>query len=464
MKKNDEFVLDITDINEDGDGVGKYEGQVFFVKGAIPGDTILCGATALKKNYGFARIIEIQKASPDRVRPICFVAGKCGGCSLLHMSYEGQLRLKEKRVLDCFKRLGGFSEDKIQRALEPIVGASVIYGYRNKAQYPVGTDKNGNVVVGFYAKRSHRIVECLDCKIGHPLDKDILTAVKDWVARNRISVYDEITGKGYLRHIVIRHSSLDEIQVSLVVTGEKVPAEDDLIKSLAIIPVDSLCINVNKSRGNVILGNKTINIWGEPTILDRYKVEYGDIENSFEVKISTESFFQVNHEQMEKLYSIALDYAELTGEEIVWDLYCGIGTITMALAKHAKEVLGIEYVSRAINDAKENVKNNKIDNCKFYCGAAEDVLQNADSFGSLSNPDVVVLDPPRAGADSTVLSAILGASPKRIVYVSCNPATLARDCKILCESAKYEVQKITPVDQFCHGTHVETVVLMTRVK
>lgn len=459
MKKNDTFELEITGLGKDGEGIGHYDGMTFFVSNALPGDIIKASVTKLKKTYGYARIISVITPSPDRVPSPCPVSQQCGGCSLMNYSYKAQLRMKESLVEDDLVRIGGFDRNMISQIKEPIIGMSDPLHYRNKAQIPVGELPDGRIVTGFYARHSHRIIEPdseKGCLIGAVSNEAITHAVRSWMYENHIHAYDEATEKGLIRHILIRHGvHTGQVMVTLIINGKKIPAADNLVwrLTLACPDITSICININKNKGNTILGDRTECIWGEPTITDKV----GNI--SFD--ISAKSFFQVNPVQMEKLYSRALCYASLTGNENVYDLYCGIGTISLFLAREAGHVTGVEVVPDAVKDAVRNARLNGFKNTNFYTGKTEDVLPKLISQGRPA--DVIVLDPPRKGADKSVLDTILAVAPKRIVYVSCDPATLARDLKILCEDGTYALKKYTPVDQFPETMHVETVVLLEKV-
>lgn len=458
MKKNDEFEIDITGIGKDGEGIGHIDGMTFFVSGALPGDTVLAHVTKLKKSYGYARVSRIVQPSPDRVISPCPVSDRCGGCSLMNYSYKAQLRMKEDIVEDDLVRIGGFDREFIEQIKEPIIGMADPLHYRNKAQIPVGMTPDGRIVMGFYARHSHRIIEpdpSAGCLIGAPENQVITDAVREWMYENRVRAYDETTQKGLIRHILIRHGvHTGQVMVCLVINGKSIPAADNLVDRLksACPDITSICININKNTGNVILGERTDCIWGEPVITDKV----GDV--SFD--ISAKSFFQVNPVQMEKLYSKALEYADLQGSENVYDLYSGIGTISLFLAEKAGHVTGVEVVPDAVKDAVRNAKLNSFNNTNFYTGKTEDVLPKLVSQGRPA--DVIVLDPPRKGAERSVLETIMSVAPSRIVYVSCDPATLARDLAILCSDGAYKLEKYTPVDQFPESVHVETVVLMSR--
>ncbi len=480
MKKNDIFPLTITDMGTAGEGIGHYEGMTFFVPGAAAGDTILAGATKLKKKYGYARVVEITEPSKYRVTPPCSVAAQCGGCQLQHLSYEKQLELKAAKVRENMIRIGGFSEEKLAEVTEPIIGMETPFRYRNKAQFPVGYDKNGSVITGFYAVRSHRIIPVDDCMLGVPVNEEILAAVKAYMKETGASAYNEETHKGLLRHILIRYGfTSKQIMVCLIVNGNALPEEEQLVKRLSEIPgMTSIVLNTNDKVTNVILGEETRTLWGESTITD----SIGNVR----FKISAKSFYQVNPVQTEKLYGKALDYAGLSGNETVWDLYCGIGTISLFLAQKAKAVYGVEIVPQAIADAKENAALNHMENAHFTAGKAEEVLpafyagdkkvrsellgakaaEGTDAYAAgaaedAMHPDVIVVDPPRKGCDEACLDTMVRMQPKRIVYVSCDPATLARDLKYLSDNG-YELQKLCPVDQFPNTMHIENVCLLTR--
>ena len=455
-KKNEELELRITDLGSEGEGIGKIEGFPFFVKGALPGDKILAGVTKAKKNYAFARLIKVIEPSPDRVEPPCHVAGRCGGCRLQGLSYEAQLKFKSDKVYNDLLRLGGVPSEKLDEIFEPIMGMdSIPLRYRNKAQYPFGKDKNGNIIYGFYAGRTHDIIPCEDCLLSSPENKDILERIVLWMKEFGIEPYDERLHTGVVRHVLIRKSfAFDEFMVCLVINAKKLPHEEKLIEKLS--DVASLSYSVNTEDTNVIMGDSYTTIHGNPVIRDRI----GDLI----FNISPLSFYQVNPVQTEKLYKTALEYAELKGNETVWDLYCGIGTISLFLACNAKKVCGVEIVPQAIDDAKKNAENNDILNAEFFVGAAEEVLPEYyanNSSDDMIHPDVIVVDPPRKGLDSVCIDTIVKMSPERIVYVSCDPATLSRDVKIFCENG-YELKRVRPCDMFPMTVHVETVVLLTR--
>ena len=449
-RKNDIVTLEIVDCGTDGEGIGKADGFTVFVKDAVIGDTIMAKIMKAKKNYGYGRLMEILKPSPYRVEPVCLSARQCGGCQLQAVSYEEQKVFKEKKLRGHLERIGGFTEFP----MEPLIGMDDPYHYRNKAQFPVGRNKEGRIVTGFYAGRTHAIIENRDCALGIPQNKDVLDRVIAHMEKYNIAPYDEATGKGLVRHIFVRYGFFTgELMVCLIINGQDLPHQRELVEKLCEIPgMTSISLNMNKKRSNVILGDKVKTIWGEDYITDKI----GDI--SYE--ISPLSFFQVNPKQTWKLYSKALEYADLHGEETVWDLYCGIGTISLFLAQKAKFVRGVEIVPAAIEDAKRNAQINHIENVEFFVGKAEEVLPREYEKNGVY-ADVIVVDPPRKGCDAMLLKTILKMQPKRVVYVSCDSATLARDLRFLCDNG-YELKKVCGVDQFPQTVHVETIVLLSK--
>ena len=545
-QKNDLIRLEITDLTEEGQGVGKKDGLVFFVKDSVMGDLVEARILKAKKNYAYAKVEKLLEASPYRITPLCSVAGKCGGCQLQHLSYEKELAWKEDRIAQSLIRIAGLSPEEVESKKEGILGG-VLSRYRNKAQYPV---QNGNSIseanedssclkMGFYGFHSHRIIETEDCLINSAENPLILNCIKDWAREYKISGYEEETGKGLLRHIFLRKGfSTGEILLCLVLNGKSLPHGKELWEKLQRLPLraeagglqrgvevscrmdaeseaDGRCgvdtereadihcgvdakseadiycgmdarseadvhcgenrkvpgkivglsMNINEGRGNAILGRETRCLYGKDSIEDKI----GELSFS----ISVPSFYQVNPAQTEKIYGKALEYAALTGEETVWDCYCGIGTISLFLAQKAKQVYGLEIVPEAIENAKKNAEKNGLQNTEFFVGAAEEVLpkwveeqkrelsaKGADC-GIGDMVDVVSLDPPRKGCDEACLSAVLELSPKRIVYVSCDPGSLARDIKYLREGG-YELEKWVGIDNFPRTGHVETVVLLSR--
>lgn len=454
FKKNQIVEIYIDDIGNEGEGIGHIDGYALFLKDAVIGDRVRAKIIKTKKNYGFARVEEILEPSKDRVEPKCPVARPCGGCTLQHLSYDKQLEYKFNKVKNCLERIGGLNG--IEEKMEPIYGMEEPFYYRNKAQFPVGTDKEGNLVTGFYAGRTHSIIDCTHCAIQHPVNEEILLKVLDYMKGNGITAYDEKIHKGLVRHIVTRVGFVTgEIMVCFVINGQKKDLRnlDRLVDSLKEIKgMTSICINVNKEKTNRILGNKIQEVYGPAYIHDYIgNVKY---------QIGPLSFFQVNPKQTKVLYEKALEYAQLNGEETVWDLYCGIGTISLFLAQKAKQVYGVEIVKEAIDDARLNARMNGFDNAQFFVGKAEEVLPREYEKNGVY-ADVIVVDPPRKGCDGKLLDTMVKMAPKRIVYVSCDPATLARDVKVLGENG-YQVEKVSVVDQFSHSSHVETVCLMSR--
>ena len=452
FRKNDLVTLEIEDCGIDGEGIGKADGFTVFVKDAVIGDTVTAKIIKAKKNYGYGRLMEVLKPSPYRVEPKCEFARQCGGCQLQALSYDQQLVFKTNKVKGHLERIGGFTDIP----MEPIIGMDELFHYRNKAQFPVGRNKEGKIVTGFYAGRTHNIIENRDCALGVAENKEVLDRVIAHMEKYGIEPYNEATGKGLVRHVLIRYGYFTkEVMVCLILNGNKLPKEEQLVKSLCEIPgMTSITINVNKKRSNVILGEEICLLWGQEYITDRI----GDIS----YQISPLSFYQVNPMQTQKLYAKALEYADLHGEETVWDLYCGIGTISLFLAQKAKFVRGVEIVPAAIENAKENAKLNGLENTEFFVGKAEEVLPREYKKNGVY-ADVIVVDPPRKGCDETLLETMIEMNPERIVYVSCDSATLARDLKYLCERG-YELRKVCPVDQFGMTVHVETVVLLSQQK
>lgn len=481
LQKNDLFEIEITDMGIDGEGIGHYDGMTFFIKDAVIGDVIVARAMKLKKNYGYARVEEIKSPSTFRVEPKCDLHRKCGGCQIQALSYEKQLEFKNDKVRNNIIRIGGFSPEDIDGKMLPPVGMDQPFRYRNKAQFPIGKDKEGKIISGFYASRSHNIIPVDDCLLGVPVNREILDIVKKWMEDCNVAPYDEVNHRGIIRHVLIRYGfTSKQIMVCLVVNTKKLISTDILCEALSKIEgMTSISYNVNTEKTNVILGKQTVSIWGQSYIEDTIHLlscpDFSPTGTGITYQISPQSFYQVNPIQTEKLYSTALDFAGLTGNESVWDLYCGIGTISLFLSQKAKKVYGVEIVPQAIEDARNNAKINGITNAQFFVGKAEEVLpefyENASKRvgkndkatveEDMLRPDVIVVDPPRKGCDEACLDTMVKMSPQRIVYVSCDSATLARDLKFLCGNG-YEIGKIQAFDQFCHTGHVETVILMSR--
>lgn len=511
FQKNDIVTAYISDMGNDGEGIAKITDQemrsvsrdgnnlkkpgnvksdvrttgsyVLFVKDAVIGDTVEARIVKPGKNYSFARLEKVLKKSPARVEPECPVARQCGGCQLQALKYKRQLSYKQNKVRQDLLRIGKFSDEEIRRVMHPIVRMETPYRYRCKEQVPFGTTKENIPVCGFYAGRTHDIIPMTDCMIGQPENQMILQAVLDWMGKFSIPVYDEKSGTGMIRHVLIRtgwHSG--QIMVCLVASARELPHEEDLVQNLrGLSPlggrtIASVCLNTNRAQTNVILGPETRTLWGEGAIedsLDILRVRpdkdstaiFEKSGESVTFRISPLSFYQVNPQQTEKLYSLALEQAGLTGEEIVWDLYCGVGTISLFMARSAQKVYGVEVIPDAVDNARENARINGIENAEFFVGKAEEVLpayvQRQKEAGKRPDVDVVCLDPPRKGCDSKCLETILEVGPKRVVYVSCDPATLARDLRILADGG-YQLEYVRPCDMFPQTVHVETVVLMSR--
>lgn len=463
FKKNDMVTIEITDMGVGGEGIGKVDGYTLFVKDAVIGDVIQAKVMKAKKNYGYARLMEIVTPSADRVEPVCSVARQCGGCQIQNLSYEKQLEFKNNKVRNNLIRLGGFEEDFIDSIMEPIAGMDNPFHYRNKAQYPIGADKEGNLVAGFYAGRTHQIIANLDCALGVEVNQKILQIILDFMKKYHVTSYNEETGKGLMRHVLIRYGfTTKEIMVCLIINGTQIPHSEKLVEELAKIEgMTSITFNINRENTNVIMGNEIRPLWGQEYITDYIgNVKY---------QISPLSFYQVNPVQTEVLYGQALEYAGLTGNETVWDVYCGIGTISLFLAQKAKKVYGVEIVPPAIEDAKKNAKLNGFDNAEFFVGKAEEVLPDYYAEYAKNHPgeharaDVIVVDPPRKGCEESVLETMVNMEPERIVYVSCDSATLARDLKYLCENG-YQLEKVRAVDMFPNTVHVEACVLLVKLR
>lgn len=451
-KKNDKIEVIIEDISETGEGIGKTHGFTWFIKDTVIGDRVEAKVMKTKKSYGFARLERLLEPSESRVEPRCPVARQCGGCQLQAMAYEEQLRYKERKIYNNITRIGGFS----QVPMLPIMGMDEPWRYRNKAQFPWGTDKDGNIIIGFYAGRTHSIIGCEDCLLGIEENREVLKRIKAHMERYHLRPYDEAAHKGLIRHTLIRKGfKTGELMVCQVINGSSLPHSEELVKSLLEIPgMTSISVNINREQTNVILGSKVENLYGPGYITDYI--------GAVKYRISPLSFYQVNPVQTEKLYGTALEYAGLTGGETVWDLYCGIGTISLFLAQKAKKVYGVEIVPQAIDDARENARLNGMDNVEFFVGKAEEVLPEQYEKNHV-HADVIVVDPPRKGCDEVCLDTIVKMAPERVVYVSCDSATLARDLRYLADRG-YEVVKVRGYDMFPQAGHVEAVVLLSQQK
>lgn len=449
VKMNEIKDIEIININHKGQGVGKIDGFTVFVNGGLTGDKVKVKIKTVKKNYGVGEMVELVEPSTNRVEPKCSVSDICGGCQLQGLSYEAQLEIKTNKVRNDIERIGKLQGVKIHDTL----GMEEPYNYRNKAQFPVGEGVNG-VKLGFYKRETHDIVDIDSCIIQHEINDKVLEVVRYYINQFNIKPYNEKTGEGIIRHVLTKTAfKSGDVMVVIITNGSKLPHKNELIHALTnnIPQTKSIVQNMNSTRGNRILGRTSKILYGEGYIVDYI----GDLQ----FKISAESFFQVNPMQTEVLYKKALEYADLKGNETVFDLYCGIGSISLFLAQKARKVYGIELVEQAIIDARENARINNIDNAEFLTGKAEEVFPQLYSKGIKA--DVVVVDPPRKGCDQTVLDTIISMQPEKVVYVSCNPSTLARDLKYLDENG-YRAVEIQPVDMFLHTMHVETVVRIER--
>lgn len=452
VQKGKSYEIKIHGLGSSGEGVGKYENFTVFIPYALPGEIVEARIDFVKKQYASGRLVKVIQPSDQRVTPQCPVYYRCGGCQLQHISYESELKEKQQQVKDALERIGHLQDLSVL----PTLGAENPWNYRNKMQFPVASAAKGQLDIGCFAAYTHRVIDVASCAIQKEENNQIVTVVRQWMKQFKIPAYNEDRRTGIVRHIMGRvgvHTG--EVMVCLVTAGDMVPHMKDLVHMLqkSIPGLTSVVQNVNKRHTNVILGEKTKKIYGSETIHDTI--------GSLKFNISAQSFFQVNSEQAQKLYEKALEFADLTGNETVADVYCGTGTITLFLAQKAKQVYGIEIVAPAIRDAIKNARENKIHNAEFILGDAAYKLPELISSGV--RPDVIILDPPRAGCEEKVLAAIARVKPKRVVYVSCNPATLARDLAYMSEHG-YKTIKAQPVDLFSRTHHVETVVLMSRVK
>lgn len=450
MEKNRDYTVEISGLTGEGLGVARIEGFTVFVAGALIGEQAEIRIVKILKSYAYGKLLRILKPYSGRVKPSCEVVKKCGGCQLQHMSYESQLQYKTCRVKDAVLRIGGISGVTIHDT----IGMDNPWRYRNKAQFPVGMD--GDVNIGFYANRSHEIINTPQCLIQDAINDGVIRTVREYIEEYGISVYNESTGEGIVRHIVIRKAfRTGEVMVCIVINGDSLPSGKALVEMLKenICSLKSVILNINKRKTNVVLGGRNIVLYGEEAIYDYI--------GEFKFRISPNSFFQVNPIQTEILYSKALEYANLKGDEVVFDAYCGIGTISLFLSKRAKKVYGVEIVPQAIENAKENARLNGVENAEFITGESERVIPELYDKGIKA--DVMVVDPPRKGCDEKLLDVIANMRPERVVYVSCNPATMARDLKYLTERG-FEVKEIQPVDMFPQTVHVEAAVLLQRVE
>ncbi|MCR5203093.1 MAG: 23S rRNA (uracil(1939)-C(5))-methyltransferase RlmD [Lachnospiraceae bacterium] len=459
FKKNDECIVDITDFGNDGEGIGKVDGFTLFINEAVPGDKVQVKILKVKKNYGYAKIINIIKPSPDRTKSLCPVFSRCGGCSLQHITYEAEKKWKEKKVRDCLERIAGVDT---QGKAENIITPDSFLRYRNKGQFPVGLSKDNRIITGFFAKRSHVIIDNPDCLIEKEFAEKIIKCVVTFMEEYRIEPYDEVERRGIVRHIMIRDGeNTGDIMVCLVINADELPYSEKLVERLKVLEIEgfsikSICLSINKKNTNVILGRDIKLLYGNAYIEEKL----GDKI----YKISPLSFFQVNSKMAVKLYDKVAEYADFSKDDIVYDLYCGTGTISLYIADKVKKVIGVEIVGPAVVNARENAKANNLQNAEFYEGAAEEVVPRLyeESGGSLK-ANVVIVDPPRKGCDEKLLETIIKINPQKVVYVSCNPSTLARDVKYLSNEG-YSLIKYAPADMFSRTTGVETVCLLEKMK
>lgn len=451
FKINNEYIVEIVDMGDSGEGIGKVDGFTFFVGGAVVGDTLKVRLKTLKKSYAMAKMVEIIEPSEHRQKTDCAHFPECGGCQLRHVTYEAQLELKQRKVASTLERIGGFKDIQV----EPVLGMKHPYHYRNKCQFPAG-EKDGKKIIGFYKRKSHDVQELNNCHLQSELADRIVESIKTWINTCPIDIYNEKTHRGLLRHIMLRESdATGEMMVVIVINGKTLPFSEGLVETLTseFKEIATIVLNKNTKRGNRVLGFDNELLFGDGKITDTIK--------DLKFEISPLSFFQVNNEQTVKLYSTALDYADLQGEEIVYDIYSGIGTISLFLAQKAKHVYGIEVIESAVKDAEQNAIRNNISNATFVTAKAEDEIHKMYESGIVG--DVVVVDPPRKGCETSVLDTMLSMASKRIVYVSCKVSTLARDLKYLCENGPYSIEKVQPVDMFPWTSHVETCVQLKRI-
>ena len=449
VEKNQDYVIDITGMGFEGEGVGRIEDYTVFIQGALLGEKVKVKMVKANKNFGFGRLLEVIEPAVNREEPSCSIYKRCGGCQLQHLSYEGQLEFKTQRVWDVISRIG-----KLENvAIHPTIGMENPHRYRNKVQLPVGVN-SGEVQVGFYAPRSHEIIPMDSCGIQDETADKVVALTKEWIKKYKVDTYNEESNSGAIRHIMIRKAfKTGEVMVVIVTNSEKLPYKNEFVDLIVnnVAGIKSVVQNINEKKTNVILGECCITLWGEDTITDYI--------GKFKFKISPLSFFQVNPIQTEVLYNKTLEYAELKGDEVVFDAYCGAGTISLFLSQKAKKVYGVEIVPQAIENAIENAEENKVYNAEFIVGQSEKIIPELIDKGIKA--EVVVVDPPRKGCEKELLEAMAAMNPERIVYVSCDPGTLARDLGIL-EGLGYRTLEIQPVDMFPQTAHVETVVKLVK--
>lgn len=453
VKKGQTVIIQISAQGTEGEGIGRVDGFAIFVPSTVEGDTARVEITKVNHSYAFGRLVELIQPSVWRVQPPCPVFDRCGGCNFMHIAYEKQLELKRQRVADCLQRIGGFESVEVASTL----GMQHPWRYRNKTQMPVGRDDGGRLRAGFFAPRSHEIVPVEDCQVGSEQSASACAAVLEYMNRCLVEPYDEKEHRGVVRHVFVRHSRhTGQVMVVVAANALRMEQSEVLVSLLRdrVIGLKSVIHNVNTERTNVVLGKHNVTLWGQDYI--------EDCMDGLRFRISPASFYQVNTQQTQVLYRTAVEFAQLTGHETVFDLYCGIGTISLYMAKHTEKVIGVELVEDAVKDARQNAVANGINHAYFYAGAVEQVIPRLYEMGERA--DVVVLDPPRKGVDRVTLQTVIDMNPERIVYVSCNPATLARDTKVLFDDGGYAVRRVQPVDMFAHTGHVETVALLSHEK
>jgi 23S rRNA (uracil1939-C5)-methyltransferase len=451
VEKNKEYIVEVQGMGFEGEGVSKIDGFTVFIPGALENEKVRVKIVKVNKNFGFGKLTEVLEPSPERAEPQCGIYRRCGGCQLQHLGYEAQLRFKRNRVEDCLRRIGKLEGFR----LHDTIGMENPYRYRNKVQLPVGR-REGKAVIGFYAQRSHDIIDMDSCLIQNETADKVIGIAREWLDRFKVEAYDEQTNSGSLRNIMVREGfRTGEVMVVVVTRTKQLPQADELVDALrkGIPGLKSVIQNINPKQTNVILSDECVTLWGSDTI--------SDFIGDFRFNISPLSFFQVNPVQTEVLYGKALEYAGLTGNETVFDAYCGTGTITLFLSKKAKKVYGVEIVPQAIENARINAEQNGVENAEFIVGESEKVIPDLINKGIKA--DVVVVDPPRKGCGPELLEAIAKIEPKRIVYVSCDPGTLARDLGMLKDQG-YDTIEVQPVDMFPMTAHVEVVTLLTRNK
>lgn len=451
-EKNKEYEIKIEAVTNEGNGVGHIDGFTVFVPGSVREDVLNVLIVKVNKSYAFGKVLRVIEPSPYRIESKCEYFDKCGGCQLMHIDYLEQLKIKADIINDCLMRLGGQKDYEFLG----VMGMEEPYHYRNKLIFPYGIDKEKNPICGFFAQRSHRVVPLESCLLGDDLHKTVLKTVNEHIKKYNISVYDEEKHEGVIRRVFLRQGfKSGEAMVVISANAESIKKQKELSEKLLAADerIKSVILNVNTKKTNLVLGDKNITLMGKDTIFD--------ILCGFKYEISPHSFFQINPIQTEKLYNTAVEFADIKKSDRVLDVYCGIGTISLLCSRFAKETVGVEIVPQAIEDAKVNALKNGVKNAKFLCGAAEVIVP--ELLEKDEKPDVVILDPPRKGSDEKTLDAIVKANPKKIVYVSCNPATLARDVKYLAENG-YKLKKVKGCDMFPHTTHVETVCLMSRIE